>query len=166
LSDGAGTASYLASFLRSTHRPEIIAWKRQLIRRLGVEIGRRHSAKIIHGDLRPNNFLIELGKVQPGFYFIDNERTKQYRQSPPRRLIIKNLVQIGMLFPVDISKTNRLRFWNSYCAHCPRYTGDRAFMNAIFQRTMDRLINTSHYQPRQPDLPTEYLSDGKILPKA
>jgi len=42
---------------------------------LGTEIGRLHSKKIIHGDLRPNNVLIELGADKPIFHFIDNERT-------------------------------------------------------------------------------------------
>ena len=164
-----GVASYMASYMRGSNNTSLINWKRAVIRALGREVGRLHSAKIIHGDLRPNNVLIELGTEKPSFYFIDNERTRRWPWSPAEKSIRKNLLQIGMLFPVDISKTDRLRFWKSYCMENSRYSPyntkrNIAFGYAVTASTLARLNTTPHYQPREADLPQEYLKNGLVVP--
>lgn len=162
-----GLTSYMASYLRQTKHRACIKWKRQVIYSLGAEIGRLHSKNIIHGDLRPNNVLIKLGVDKPIFYFIDNERTYCWMFKPPENRIVKNLIQIGMLFPIDISATDRLRFWKAYCKANPRYAPyqkQTSFMKNVYDKTINRLTRTAHYKPRDPDLPMQHFSDGLVVP--
>jgi tRNA A-37 threonylcarbamoyl transferase component Bud32 len=99
----AGCQPYASSTLRE---------RRQILRQLGCEIGRMHRAGIVHGDLRPGNILIRRNGKNWEFFFIDNERTKRWPRIP-RKLRLKNLVQINML-PDEISNTDRLRFFQAY----------------------------------------------------
>ena len=168
--NGAGIASYMASFLRDSNNKNSIRWKRFIISSLGKEIGRLHKENIIHGDLRPNNILIELGSNPPKFHFIDNERTRLWPFSPPIKLIKKNLHQIGMLFPIDIKATDRLRFWKAYCSQYSRFSpynneANYKLAKDVMHKTLHRLKATPHYSPRKPDLPEDLLKDGHISPK-
>jgi tRNA A-37 threonylcarbamoyl transferase component Bud32 len=94
------------------HASSTLTERRQILRRLGSEVGRMHRAGIVHGDLRPGNILIRRGAQNWEFFFIDNERTRRW-PSIPRRLRLKNLVQLNML-PREISNTDRLRFFHAY----------------------------------------------------
>lgn len=168
--NGAGVASYMASFLRNSNDKNSIRWKRFIISSLGKEIGRLHRENIIHGDLRPNNILIELDSNPPKFHFIDNERTRHWPFSPPVKLIKKNLHQIGMLFPIDLTITDRLRFWRAYCSQYSRFSpynnkDNYKFAAEVMHKTLYRLKTTPHYSPRKPDLPESLLKDGHIIPK-
>jgi tRNA A-37 threonylcarbamoyl transferase component Bud32 len=91
--------------------------RRQILRQLGYEIGRMHRAGIVHGDLRPGNILVRRGEQNWEFFFIDNERTRQW-PCIPRKLRLKNLVQLNML-PHEISNTDRLRFFHAYMLSNP-----------------------------------------------
>jgi tRNA A-37 threonylcarbamoyl transferase component Bud32 len=86
--------------------------RRRILRQLGCEIGRMHQMGIVHGDLRPGNILVRRGETGWEFYFIDNERTRKWLHIP-RRLRLKNLVQLNML-PDEIGNTDRLRFFYAY----------------------------------------------------
>ncbi len=106
VSDGFG--DLLTDFSEQSQAQEK---KYQLIEQVGFEVGRLHQAGISHGDLRPNNLLLEQSTQK--IYFIDNERTEFFPQLP-YKLRVKNLVQIGMQ-PFSIaSKLDRLRFFNAY----------------------------------------------------
>jgi tRNA A-37 threonylcarbamoyl transferase component Bud32 len=91
---------------------EALRQKRALIRAFGRTIGRMHARGIFHGDLRLGNVLVVNEQQQWKFYFIDNERTKQFYHLPPL-LRLKNLVQINM-FRDGISNTDRMRFFTPY----------------------------------------------------
>jgi tRNA A-37 threonylcarbamoyl transferase component Bud32 len=86
--------------------------KRLVIRQLGSVIGRMHTRGIFHGDLRLDNVLLQSGDSGWKFYFIDNERTRQFRRIPDRRRL-KNLVQLNMTGH-GITATDRVRFFTSY----------------------------------------------------
>jgi len=166
--DAAGIASYFASYLRGSNSAAIIAWKRQVIRALGREIGRLHQQGIIHGDLRPNNVLIEFGQPTPTFHFIDNERSRCWNRQPTQKLIEKNLVQIGMLYSLDLSRSDRLRFFYAYQGEYPRFAEQRQgrdLMTRVYLATGKRLANTPHYRPQQADLAPEALAQGRVVPK-
>lgn len=92
---------------------ELVNRKRNLVSGIGHLVGELHKAGIIHGDLRPNNVLIKSDGSNNEFYLIDNERNKIFKK-PPEKLIIKNLVQIMMFFPEDLSKAYRCRFYKKY----------------------------------------------------
>jgi len=87
--------------------------KRQFLSELGSVIGRMHSAGVFHGDLRAGNILIKKTNDKYRFYFLDNERTRQFKRLP-NKLRVKNLVQINMFRIFELSITDRMRFYKSY----------------------------------------------------
>lgn len=86
---------------------------RELIRTFGRTVGKLHAAGIFHGDLRLGNVLVRRQKDGWHVFFIDNERTRKFRRLPSR-LRLKNLVQVNMLIPGSVTKTDRMRFFKSY----------------------------------------------------
>ncbi|WP_101758451.1 lipopolysaccharide kinase InaA family protein [Oceanicoccus sp. KOV_DT_Chl] len=135
--DGVGVGSYLASYFRGVSTPALLKEKREIISSLGAEVGRLHQAGIVHGDLRPNNVLIERDGCSIAFHFIDNERNKQYRKIP-KKLLIKNLVQIGMLADIDLTNTDRVRFLKAYQRQMSSF--NQALVAPIYQKTRARLV--------------------------
>jgi hypothetical protein len=95
---------------RSADRGEPVITRRLLLRSLGSFIGRLHAAGFIHGDLRPGNVFALLEDGSFRFALIDNERTVR-RQPPPGRALLRNLMQLNMLAPADLSRTDRMRFF-------------------------------------------------------
>jgi tRNA A-37 threonylcarbamoyl transferase component Bud32 len=87
--------------------------KRALISAAGKEIGRLHRHGIFHGDLRVGNIIINGTGASVRLYFIDNERTRHYGNMPERKRF-KNLVQLNMVLLPQITRTDRLRFFNAY----------------------------------------------------
>jgi tRNA A-37 threonylcarbamoyl transferase component Bud32 len=100
----------------SVSLPEILSEntpeKCELIRRFGEIVGKMHAGNIFHGDLRLGNVLVKTNNDQFVFIFLDNERTKKFRKLP-RRLRLKNLVQISM-FRDYISNSDRIYFLDTY----------------------------------------------------
>lgn len=111
---GQGLADYIYSHWRHPLQRDQIIHKRYIIKFLALQIAQLHQAGFIHGDLRPNNILIDNSKDDPNFSFIDNERNQFYADAPPIRKVIKNLVQLNMIFPMVLTKTDRLRFYQQY----------------------------------------------------
>jgi hypothetical protein len=87
--------------------------RRQLLRALGVFIGRVHATGFIHGDLRPGNVLAVLEQGRFRFTLIDNERNVQ-KIPPPGKMLLRNLMQLNMLLPSDISRSDRMRFFTAW----------------------------------------------------
>ena len=88
--------------------------KRSSIDQLGNIIGRLHKLGISHGDLRLGNIFIETSdSCQPRFFFLDNERTIQYKKLPQRKRL-KNLIQLNIYIDPIATNTDRLRFFRSY----------------------------------------------------
>lgn len=88
--------------------------KRLFIRSLGETIGRMHATGIVHGDLRPRNILAQKNENGWRFFLLDNERTKKLLYLPEKSRI-RNLVQINMFGPEKVGRTDRMRFFESYC---------------------------------------------------
>ena len=88
--------------------------KRLFIRALGGTIGRMHATGIVHGDLRPRNILAQKNVDGWRFFLLDNERTKK-RLHLPEKSRVRNLIQINMFGPGKVSRTDRMRFFKSYC---------------------------------------------------
>lgn len=116
-------------------------FKRIIIEKLGQEIGRLHKAGIYHADLRLNNILIQHNKNKIKFYLIDNESIYCFKQIP-RQLIEKNLVQVNMIFPLYITRQDRLRFFNSYNEVYNRFSiaEQRVLIKRVQSRTIKRLL--------------------------
>jgi len=133
---------------------ELVA-KRELIEKLGNEIGTLHKTGICHGDLRLSNVLVEKTEQHISFHFIDNERSSLFKKIP-RRLVIKNLVQLNMIFVPNVSRQDRLRFFNAYSKTYGRFdSGEKmALMKAVYERTMERMAKKldKYKRARQNDL--------------
>ena len=123
---------------------DLIKSKRKLVSGVGQLVGSLHHKGLIHGDLRPNNILVKDVNQKYEFYLIDNERNILYK-SPSDTLIIKNLVQIMMFFPDDLSSTYRYRFYKNYFNATERFKIDeqRMIIQAVHIKVSDRLKGRS-----------------------
>ena len=88
-------------------------YRRSVLKSLGETIGTLHLAGFVHGDLRLNNIILQESEGECRFYFLDNERTKLYKQIP-RRDIVKNLRQINTDANFRLSRSDRLRIFKAY----------------------------------------------------
>jgi len=114
-------------FLHIPTRPEdftkpAVTQKRNLIKAFSRTVGNMHAAGIFHGDLRLGNVLAkydqssstpDAGAPTWQFFFLDNERTRKFRRLP-KRLRLKNLVQINMYLNPFLTSTDRARFFTEY----------------------------------------------------
>lgn len=139
-SSGTGVTQYIRKHLNDNKSPEGLQNKRRFLTELGALIGQLHLAGIVHGDLRTSNVLAEFDGVHHCFHFIDNERNSQHR-TIPLKLIKKNLIQLNMLLPTDISRGDRWRFCKAYSATYPRFTATeiRELAGEVYLAAMDRL---------------------------
>lgn len=116
---GIALGLYLDAFLRGPLSVERLAWKRRILLALGELAGRLHGQGFIHGDLRLNNILIDAHAPAPVFYLVDNERNRCFPNLPPRKLRIKNLVQLSLVYPELGTRTDRQRFFRTYWGQLP-----------------------------------------------
>lgn len=114
--------------------------RRQLLRELGTFIGRLHRAGFVHGDLRPSNVLAVMAGERFDFALIDNERTLQ-GQPPDLRGLKKNLMQLNMLLPSDLTRSDRWRFFQCWRNEMTTLTDQqtRALAADAYRWAMDRL---------------------------
>ena len=109
---GFGITQWLREEL-SARDPSTLKKRRQLLRELGIFIGRMHATGFIHGDLRPNNVMAVEYADRFQFSLIDNERN--VRQVPPTgKQLLKNIMQLNMLVPSDLTRSDRLRFFRAW----------------------------------------------------
>lgn len=138
--NASGLGDFIIKRWRRPLAREQVYAKRKLIEKLGQEIGRLHKEGIWHGDLRPNNILVQQTEMGINFYFIDNERNRCFTKIP-KRLIERNLVQVNMVFPSYVTLQDRLRFFKAYSRTYPRFSFEerRSLMQKVHQRTLRRL---------------------------
>jgi hypothetical protein len=107
--EGDGVTVWLRKHLAGRSPGELLR-RRRLLRDLGSFIGKLHNAGFIHGDLRPGNVLASEIEEQFRFSLIDNERNT--RALPPaEKGLRKNLMQLNMLVPSDLTRSDRWRFF-------------------------------------------------------
>ncbi|MHC4432227.1 MAG: lipopolysaccharide kinase InaA family protein, partial [Planctomycetota bacterium] len=106
----------LTDLCRGPNADTLVA-KRDLIRAFAETVGRMHAEGIFHGDLRLGNVLVVRQEQKWRFFFIDNERTRQFHAIGTRARL-KNLVQVNMYIH-DISNTDRVRFFRAYLSVNP-----------------------------------------------
>jgi hypothetical protein len=109
---GQGINYWLQVALRDNNSEQRLL-RRQLLRELGIFIGRVHATGFIHGDLRPGNVLAALQHGRFRFTLIDNERNVR-KNPPPGRMLLHNLMQLNMLRTADLSRADRMRFFSSW----------------------------------------------------
>ncbi len=138
---GERTYQYFQKYFQPSFSAELLAEKRALMYAAGHEIGRLHRMGIFHGDLRVGNIIINGKGSSAQFFFIDNERTRQYRVIPERKRV-KNLVQLNMVLLPQITRTDRLRFFNTYIAENPMLSAQKkSIIRTILRITKKRHDN-------------------------
>lgn len=110
--EGQDVTTWLVTLLPSGEAPAR-ANRRQLLESLGTFIGRVHATGFIHGDLRPGNVLAQHRSERFLFGLVDNERTVQ-KTPPPGRMLLRNLMQLNMLPPKVLSRSDRMRFFTAW----------------------------------------------------
>lgn len=109
---GEGINQWLGETLLE-RQGQSLALRWQLLDELGTFVGRVHATGFIHGDLRPGNVLASLRGQRFQFALIDNERT--VRKSPPSgRQLLRNLMQLNMLTPSELTLRDRARFFRAW----------------------------------------------------
>ncbi|MGV8075287.1 MAG: lipopolysaccharide kinase InaA family protein, partial [Syntrophobacteraceae bacterium] len=131
--DAIGINQFITANLHLPVSRDTLVFKRNFIVKLGMEIGRMHAAGIVHGDLRPNNVLVESNGGETIFHFIDNERNLCFRKIP-LHLVVKNLVQISFANPIRITLQDRRRFFKAYCTAYDRFTESE-------ERTLGQMVH-------------------------
>lgn len=106
---GQGITTWLRKVLVVRQGPQL-QQRRQLLHALGTFIGRVHATGFIHGDLRTSNVLANWQGEHFQFSLIDNERNQQV-SPPPGKALLRNLMQLNMLIPSELSRTDRMRFF-------------------------------------------------------
>jgi len=113
--------------------------KRELIRAFGQTVGKMHAKGIFHGDLRAGNVLAKQEEDRWRFFFLDNERTKVFRELPVQ-LQLKNLIQLNMKLPHALTNTDRMRFFKEYWAENGASKHHKtALIKEVLQKTNKRL---------------------------
>ena len=109
---GVGVRALIKSHASKADGLSLLEW-RELLRQLGMFIGRLHATGFIHGDLRSSNVLAHRSALRFEFSLIDNERNS-YGKPAPGKLLLKNLMQLNMHGLNELSRTDRLRFFHAW----------------------------------------------------
>jgi len=126
--------------------PAMSKEKKVIISQFALIIGRLHKLGILHGDLRLGNVLVELSDTsQTRYFFLDNERTVRYRKLPKHKRL-KNLVQINISLDSIATKTDRLRFFNSYLTENPELIPlKKQWLAHIIHKTEQRIARRTRH---------------------
>lgn len=109
---GQDISHWLRIALSERHGAALLQ-RRRLLHALGTFIGRLHATGFIHGDLRPGNVLAWVQGERLRFGLIDNE-SNVHRTPPSGRSLLKNLMQLNMVLPGDLSRSDRMRFFSEW----------------------------------------------------
>jgi tRNA A-37 threonylcarbamoyl transferase component Bud32 len=121
------------------NRDSALDRRRSLIAGFGQTIGQMHADGIFHGDLRAGNIMVRDEKNNWRFFFLDNERTRKFRELSAR-LRVKNLVQLQISSTTIIGNTDRMRFYKRYLVKntMSRMEG-KELAKKVFKKTIRRL---------------------------
>jgi hypothetical protein len=89
---------------------EALATRRQLLEALGIFVGRVHATGFVPGQLKACDVQAHLLDNRFQFALVNNERTVK-KLPPPGRMLLKNLMQLNLLPPSALSRTDRMRFF-------------------------------------------------------
>ncbi|MDH5173214.1 MAG: lipopolysaccharide kinase InaA family protein [Gammaproteobacteria bacterium] len=106
---GQDVASWLTTTL-ATRSGEALATRRKLLAALGIFVGRVHATGFVPGELKPGDVLADLLDDRFQFTLINNERTVK-KMPPPGRMLLRNLMELNLLPPSALSRTDRMRFF-------------------------------------------------------
>lgn len=113
--EGEAAPVFLGAWAGRASDREVLALKREGIKRFAGMIRRFHRFGFVHGDLVASNVLL-FGTPRDGLkvYFMDHDRTRRYPTWLPQSLWKRNLVQLNRMPLPGISLQDRMRFLQGY----------------------------------------------------
>jgi lipopolysaccharide kinase (Kdo/WaaP) family protein len=91
-----------------------LAAKRAGLRRLAASVRQFHRLGFVHGDLVASNIFVSNAGGRLDFYFMDNDRTRQYPSWLRQRFWRRNLIQLNRMPLPGITLQDRMRFFHAY----------------------------------------------------
>lgn len=118
-------------------------WQCQLYRELGQFLATLHKRGVVHGDIAPNNIImnVEDGEIVPRL--IDNERS---RYSTRDRDCLRNIIQLITMPEPMISLSARKAFLEGYYQVHPLNGSLEAFSSAVETKLEARLARGNKLQ--------------------
>jgi hypothetical protein len=109
----AAAGQDVATWLRKTlteRTGAALTSRRRLLEALGIFIGRLHATGFLPGDLEASDVLAEQIDDRFKFTLINNEHSVK-KLPPPGRMLLKNLMELNLLPPSALTRTDRMRFF-------------------------------------------------------
>jgi hypothetical protein len=123
---------------RLIDRRDLLNAKRSGLRQIAGLLRRFHDYGFVHGDLVASNiFVSDTGKA-PGFYFMDNDRTRRYPFWMPQSLWKRNLIQLNRMPLPGITLQDRMRFFQAYLSSQILTNGERRLAYWLERKTRRR----------------------------
>lgn len=112
--------------------------KRAGLRRVAGLVRRFHEQGFVHGDLVASNIFVSDTERPPGFYFMDNDRTRRYPSWMPQSLWKRNLIQLNRMPLPGITLQDRMRFFQAYLSSPILTNGERRLAYWLERKTRRR----------------------------
>jgi hypothetical protein len=137
--DGQPVPAFLTELANVEDRKMVLRLKRAGVARLADLIRRFHSQGFVHGDLVASNLLVSQDRDgELTFFFMDNDRTRQYPLWFSQSLWKRNLIQLNRMPLPGISLQDRMRFLRAYLTRQELSRADRRFAWWLEEKTRKR----------------------------
>jgi hypothetical protein len=137
--DGQPVPAFLTDLANGEDRKMVFRLKRAGVARLADLIRRFHSQGFVHGDLVASNLLVSQDRNgELTFFFMDNDRTRQYPLWFSQSLWKRNLIQLNRMPLPGISLQDRMRFLRAYLTRQELSRADRQFASWLEEKTRKR----------------------------
>jgi hypothetical protein len=137
--DGQPVPAFLTELANVEDRKMVLRLKRAGVARLADLIRRFHSQGFVHGDLVASNLLVSQDRDgELTFFFMDNDRTRQYPLWFSQSLWKRNLIQLNRMPLPGISLQDRMRFLRAYLTRQELSRADRQFASWLEEKTRKR----------------------------
>jgi hypothetical protein len=112
--------------------------KREGLKRLAALVRQFHRHGFVHGDLVASNIFVAKAAGSLAFYFMDNDRTRQYPSWVRQGLWKRNLIQLNRMPLPGITLQDRMRFFHAYLNSRKLTAEERRFARWLESKTRRR----------------------------
>ncbi len=101
---------------------------------LGHLMGTLHGRGIYHADMKACNLLVAMEGETPRVKLVDYDRV-QFFDTLPERFMIRNLVQLNLSIPREVSRSLRFRFLRAYVGNHPHAPGEKRLFRRVWEES-------------------------------